>query len=145
MKKSQMALEFMMTYGWAIMASLIVIGVLAYIGFGGTGKTGPEKCLFGTGLSCLGVQLNNSQAIIVLRNALGQTLYDLRANFSDNSRNCTILPNPCRDDTLLNITCNTTSMVGANKAKLRLTVYYKKSPTGYDQIIQGEVNANVQS
>lgn len=32
MKKGQMALEFLMTYGWAILSAIIVIGVLAYFG-----------------------------------------------------------------------------------------------------------------
>jgi len=31
-KKSQAAMEFLMTYGWAIMAAVIAIGVLAYFG-----------------------------------------------------------------------------------------------------------------
>lgn len=31
-KKGQLAMEFLMTYGWAILASIIAIGVLAYFG-----------------------------------------------------------------------------------------------------------------
>jgi hypothetical protein len=31
-KKSQAAMEFMLTYGWAILAAIIAIGVLAYFG-----------------------------------------------------------------------------------------------------------------
>lgn len=31
-KKGQAAMEFLMTYGWAILAAIIAIGVLAYIG-----------------------------------------------------------------------------------------------------------------
>ncbi len=31
-KKSQAAMEFLMTYGWAILAAIIAIGVLAYMG-----------------------------------------------------------------------------------------------------------------
>jgi hypothetical protein len=32
MKKSQAAMEFLMTYGWAILVVLVAIGVLAYFG-----------------------------------------------------------------------------------------------------------------
>ena len=32
MKKGQAAIEFLMTYGWAILAAVIAIGVLAYFG-----------------------------------------------------------------------------------------------------------------
>ena len=31
-KRGQAAMEFLMTYGWAILAAIIVIGVLAYFG-----------------------------------------------------------------------------------------------------------------
>jgi hypothetical protein len=31
-KKGQAALEFLMTYGWAILAAIIAIGILAYMG-----------------------------------------------------------------------------------------------------------------
>ena len=31
-KKGQAAMEFLMTYGWAILAAIIAIGVLAYLG-----------------------------------------------------------------------------------------------------------------
>ena len=41
-KKGQAALEFLMTYGWAILAAIIVIGVLAYFGVYSPGKFAPE-------------------------------------------------------------------------------------------------------
>ena len=31
-RKGQAAMEFLMTYGWAILAAIIAIGVLAYFG-----------------------------------------------------------------------------------------------------------------
>ena len=37
-KKSQAAMEFLMTYGWAILAAVIAIGVLAYFGVFSPGK-----------------------------------------------------------------------------------------------------------
>ena len=47
-KKGQAAMEFLMTYGWAILAAIIAIGVLAYFGVfspgklvGGTGVVNP--------------------------------------------------------------------------------------------------------
>jgi len=51
-KKAQAAMEFLMTYGWAILVVLVVIGTLAY--FGVLNPTGllPEKCLFQTGIYC---------------------------------------------------------------------------------------------
>lgn len=37
-KKGQAAVEFLMTYGWAILAAIIAIGVLAYFGVFSPGK-----------------------------------------------------------------------------------------------------------
>ena len=37
-KKGQAAMEFLMTYGWAILAAIIAIGVLAYFGVFSPGR-----------------------------------------------------------------------------------------------------------
>ena len=37
-RKAQAAMEFLMTYGWAILAAIIAIGVLAYFGVFSPGK-----------------------------------------------------------------------------------------------------------
>ncbi len=41
-KKGQAAMEFLMTYGWAILAAIIAIGVLAYFGVFSPGKFVPS-------------------------------------------------------------------------------------------------------
>ena len=50
-KKGQAALEFLMTYGWAILVVLIVIGALAYFGVLDPKRFLPEKCELGPGLT----------------------------------------------------------------------------------------------
>ena len=45
-KKGQAAMEFLMTYGWAILAAIIAIAVLAYFGVFNPGRYASEyKCL----------------------------------------------------------------------------------------------------
>ncbi len=53
-KKGQAAMEFLMTYGWAILVVLVAIGALAYFGVLSPEKLLPEKCVIptGTGLFC---------------------------------------------------------------------------------------------
>jgi len=53
-KKGQAAMEFLMTYGWAILVVLVAIGALAYFGVLSPEKLLPEKCLIptGSGLFC---------------------------------------------------------------------------------------------
>lgn len=41
-RKGQAAMEFLMTYGWAILAAIIAIGVLAYFGVFSPGKFTPS-------------------------------------------------------------------------------------------------------
>lgn len=49
MKKAQAAMEFLMTYGWAILVVLIAIGALAYFGVLRPEQYLPEKCTISTG------------------------------------------------------------------------------------------------
>jgi len=51
-RKGQAALEFLMTYGWAILVVLVVIGALAYFGVLNPDSLVPDKCTLTTGISC---------------------------------------------------------------------------------------------
>ncbi|MBW2989810.1 hypothetical protein KY358_05845 [Candidatus Woesearchaeota archaeon] len=48
-RKGQAAMEFLMTYGWAILVVLVAIGALAYFGVLSPEKFLPEKCVISTG------------------------------------------------------------------------------------------------
>jgi hypothetical protein len=50
-KKGQAAMEFLMTYGWAILVLLVVIGALAYFGVTKSSTMLPERTLFQAPLS----------------------------------------------------------------------------------------------
>ncbi|MBI2575400.1 hypothetical protein HYV82_05955 [Candidatus Woesearchaeota archaeon] len=51
-KKAQAAMEFLMTYGWAILVVLVVIGALAYFGVLSPDTLLPEKCTLPILLNC---------------------------------------------------------------------------------------------
>ena len=51
-RKGQAAMEFLMTYGWAILAAIIVIGVLAYFGVFSPGKYAPNTCVVSAPFYC---------------------------------------------------------------------------------------------
>jgi len=53
MKKGQAAMEFLMTYGWAILVVLAAIGALAYFGVLNPAKVLPEMCVGPAELACL--------------------------------------------------------------------------------------------
>ena len=73
-KKSQAAMEFLMTYGWAILVVLAAIAALAYFGVLSPEKFLPEKCLIETGFTCISSKVESAQSTIVLSNGLGRSL-----------------------------------------------------------------------
>ncbi len=78
--KAQAALEFLMTYGWAILVVLVVIGALAYFGVLSPSNLLPEKCTFPVSISCkdytIGIPMgiNTYGHILILRNGAGRDM-----------------------------------------------------------------------
>ncbi len=73
-RKSQAALEFIMTYGWAILVVLVAIGALAYFGVLSPDRFLPSKCLLQSGIACLDHKATSNSLQVVTQNSLG---YDL--------------------------------------------------------------------
>jgi len=76
-RKSQAALEFLMTYGWAILVVLVAIGALAYFGVLSPDRFLPSRCSLPSGIACTdfkvtaGATLTTGTVDVVLRNGLG--------------------------------------------------------------------------
>ena len=51
-RKAQAAMEFLMTYGWAIIVVLVVIAALAYLGILSPAGLLPDRCNFQVGVHC---------------------------------------------------------------------------------------------
>ena len=75
-KKGQAAMEFLMTYGWAILVVLIAIGALAYFGVLNPSRFLPASCTLMPGLSCDSFKVDRSDDTVTLnvRNGLGDDL-----------------------------------------------------------------------
>jgi len=71
-KKGQAAMEFLMTYGWAILAAIIVIGVLA-VYFRPSTLT-QNSVIVTAPLYGVGVALNTSNIYVEVKNQGGETL-----------------------------------------------------------------------
>ncbi len=82
-RKGQAAMEFLMTYGWAILAAVIVIGVLASFGVFSSSNYIPTQCTLSAPFGCDGNQVaavdllpnpgTGGNIQLVLRNGGGQT------------------------------------------------------------------------
>ena len=73
-KRAQAAMEFLMTYGWAILVVLIVIGALAYFGVLSPSTLLPEKCTFPVSLSCLDHSVTPTYVAVSLQNGAGRDM-----------------------------------------------------------------------
>lgn len=87
-KKSQAALEFLMTYGWAILVVLVAVGALAYFGVLSPDALFPNKCTLADGIVCLDHNVESYRVIIVLKNARGEPITINKIVVSGNSQEC---------------------------------------------------------
>ena len=71
-RKAQAAMEFLMTYGWALLAVLVVIGALAYLGILDVETILPERCTFPVPLNCQDHVIQNEALQLVLLNGAGR-------------------------------------------------------------------------
>jgi hypothetical protein len=81
-KKSQAAMEFLMSYGWALLVVLLVIAALAYFGMLNPDRFLPDKFELPTGISVRDVTFYDSFVVAMVSNGLGKTIYDLQLNLT---------------------------------------------------------------
>jgi uncharacterized protein (UPF0333 family) len=94
-KKAQAAMEFLMTYGWAILVVLVAIGALAYFGVLSPDKFLPEQAQGPAGLDVIdkaAIDLTAGTVTLGIKNNLG---YDITftANASEptsGNQDCTV-------------------------------------------------------
>jgi len=68
-RKGQAAMEFLMTYGWAILAAIIAIAVLAYFGVFNPGRYTSEMCQVSAPFTCDDNSIARAAGVdIILRN-----------------------------------------------------------------------------
>ena len=66
-RHGQAAMEFIMTYGWAMLVLLAMIGALAYFGVLNPNKYIPDKCLFPSGFQCSDYQATTNSGKLRLQ------------------------------------------------------------------------------
>ena len=73
-KRGHGALEFLMTYGWAVLVILIMIGALAYFGILNPKKFLPSRCTFGNEITCRDFWMNETDVRLRLINNMGRSV-----------------------------------------------------------------------
>jgi len=75
--RAQAAMEFLMTYGWAVLIIMVVVAVLFYIGVFNPSSSVPKSCVFpsGSGFSCVEFNLDEGGRLVLdLGQASGRTV-----------------------------------------------------------------------
>ncbi len=153
--KGQAALEFLMTYGWAFMVILVMIGALGYYGVLSPKKFIPSKCLFETTLACENYQLSSTDSVgsakLKLKNSLPDQITITNVSYNNEKTNdykkCggigDAIINPDSSNTM---TCEFgESLPVGSKQKVKFKIhYYKGSDQSFPKIAHGEVFATVQ-
>jgi uncharacterized protein (UPF0333 family) len=139
-KKGQAAMEFLMTYGWAILAAVIVIAVLAYFGVFSPSTYVPNQCVISAPFGCNAGVASTTGITLEIRNGAGEAL------------NVT---------SVVVANCNTTSNIGtvaadslttvavacapdaASKFKGDITVNYKKAGSNLELSSSGSIVSKV--
>ncbi len=75
-KRGQAAMEFLMTYGWALLVVLVAIGALAFFGVLNPGQFLPASCNLFPGLGCTDFKIDDAtpHATLIIQNGLGDDL-----------------------------------------------------------------------
>lgn len=63
MKKAQAAIEFLTTYGWAILVVIVAIGALAYFGLFSPDQVLPSTCITSEGFNCVEYKVQDNGTI----------------------------------------------------------------------------------
>ncbi len=158
MKKAQAAMEFLATYGWAMLVVLIVIGALAYFGVFDALNLLPQTCVISPRFSCsdFSVDVSSAKVFVNVRNSGGKDAYvsSFTATAKDGSFRCsvnfpgtiTLTSNEATGFETLPCTKPDGSPIGdtsvlLKKQKYVLEIGYADSPGGYSKQANGELFA----
>lgn len=80
-RKSQSALEFLVTYAWAFIVIAIIIAAIAYFGILRPQKVLPDRCTFSVSFDCVGYSLSTDGTFrLKLKNDVGTSITVSEAN-----------------------------------------------------------------
>ncbi len=142
-KKGQAAMEFLMTYGWAMLALTAAIGALAYFGVLNPSKFIPEVCQFSTttGMACIDFNVDTDSAHLLIENAGGRKIHLYNITMNDCSGDFNIDMND-GERRLFNITGCSFGKKG-KKMKSDITITYQLAEGTLVKSTKGKVVAKI--
>ena len=149
-KKSQAALEFIMTYGWAILVVLVAIGALAYFGVLSPDKFLPRRCTLPTGIACVDFEARDAGGgatalDISLRNSLGYDIISVTVKATGCTTPATypLIKNGEREPRTL--TVQDCAFLIGQKYNGQVNISFTNADTGVSHTFQGVIITKVTS
>ncbi|MBI3034854.1 hypothetical protein HYY71_00890 [Candidatus Woesearchaeota archaeon] len=142
-KKAQAAMEFLMTYGWAILVVLAAIAALAYFGVLSPEKFLPEKCILQPGIACVSHKVEPSKVTLVISNGMGRTMIinSITVGSCSGTFNQTLLSGT--DYTfVVGGACN--NGISKDKFKGDITLAYTEKDTNLTKTAFGNLNTKIE-
>ena len=148
-RRSQAAMEFLMTYGWAILVVLAAIAALAYFGVLSPARFSPEKCVMEVGVSCSSFRLEPNSIALALQNGKGSDMYITEVTVKSGDANCS---KTYANESFPNGEMKVLSIDGSNcnvgepgtKYKGDITISYIDGNSGFQKKMAGTVSGKVQ-
>ena len=145
--KAQFSMEFLATYGWAILAAIVAIIVLTQFGVFKAENFLPEACLMTPGIDCLDFKIETSVITLVFQNNLGSDITISRTEVTDGFGNSCFTDVPllleADEKALVYILgCNNGNVGDKFKGEIGVT-YTKIEDYSLSRIIKGTVTGKI--
>ena len=141
-------MEFLMTYGWAILVVIISITALASFGVLRPAKLLPSSCTFEPGISCDDSYITSTSFYIVLTNGFGQDIVFSAVNLTAPSGNSYYSGEdqedvPLSDGESATYDLNITDEIGylnvGSRAAFYITIDYSKQGSPLTRTLNGKI------
>ena len=155
-KRGQAALEFLMTYGWAILVVLVVIGALSYFGVLNPKMLMPEKCTLPSGFSCEDHLISSNgdgddTIKFKIRNGFGKTMSITKFTTDKDSGGTTCTYDSSTDilnskSAEISLTCDGDLTNNGQKISLstNVTYYFLESGSDFTHVALGDLFAKIE-
>ena len=140
-------MEFLLTYGWAILVVLVAIGALAHFGVLNPKNSLPEFCFFFPGISCTDFKVDTNGVTLVVINGMGKDLAEFSVEISGMDLVCRGDSSPeiilmSGDEATLFIDCRVEAKAGTRFAKDLKISYLEIGGFLHNRL--GEISTNVE-
>lgn len=148
MRHGQAAMEFLATYGWALLIILVAIGALTYMGIIDVSKTRPESCLLDQGFSCDNFAVQEGNATLRVQNNFGRELTLDSVIFTAEDVTCDPIAVNARldanDQAQLDSTGCDLSLTPGTQTKIDVQINYSFTGSSFQKQTYGTMTVNVE-